>query len=45
MTNNKIKILKEYFDIVKSKKINANAFANINDGREITLVGRVWDLK
>jgi len=35
---NKIKIWEEDFDIVKSKRSDNNAFANINDGREITLV-------
>jgi len=38
MKNKKIKIWEEDFVIVKSKKNNANAFVNINDGKEITLI-------
>ena len=37
MTNN-IKIWKEDFAIIKSKNHNINSFANIHDGKEITLV-------
>jgi|SRR3989344_1701067 len=37
MTNN-IRIWKEDFAIIKSKNHNINSFANIHDGKEITLV-------
>ena len=38
MKDNKIKIWEKYFSIVKSRRNNVKAFANINDGKEITWI-------